>query len=925
MDPSLKLAMGEFRDHKGVYIAIILIVALSMTIFTTQSAMNEYNDYTTMRSVGMFYGDGVITAGGSTVRTIISGASRMDGVSEVMDKINAIEGFSATPRVELEGATWYSINGINYDDAITAWGVDISTDENVCRVKDKIIEGKYFDASKNYTQMGMGNPLGATALHSPTLSGGPFNSSQTRNNYTIKPYPIIVGKTAANIRNGRIGTIFEGSALTEAALIYCDVRYEIISIYETDKPFIEGIFYVIPIESAREIKGWGANSANYICVRIPEGMSDSDARSVLQPIIGDKVFYSRTDIKNAIEGNLNNIGRTILNITIGASLVLAAAAVKFVMDSIIIRKSREIGTLKALGARDSVVVRIFIYQAVFIGVLAGGLGLLIATAVMNALSAYGFTIAYSLNAQMKIQFILTPMTAATSFALPVAVSLAAAVLPCKKVAALSPVEAIRHGELQSSGHSSENSTSFKFIFPNFKSSLKPFSLAIDEMKDHAAIYAVVVLVISSALAVFALQAGYQENLKQSVTLTLKDTICADGMVLSKGATPRSMMGGGALIQDAKSLAEKISAETGYTAIIRSNKQSVIVLGTTENPVYEGGSVWGIDTKNDEIVFQLEKNIVDGTYFNRSMDYSQDIVGSQFQVIPGLRAGGLSSTTINEAGQKAYPIIIGSTCAKGHDLKVGSKFSMLMAASSKGAGYGDYTFGTGIVSAPFEVVGIYDSSFALADALMYFTPIEAVNQMMGYDAGDGNAIIIKAPKGVDYREIHEALSMAAPDYEAFSWHEAVIYLTGPAFDALLLIIYTAITITLILAAVIIKYAMDSAVDRKTREIGTLKAFGARDRTIIEIFMYQGVFIGILSGIMAMGLATALSYLAINVIKLQTQLPMGMIMQVGFTITWTILLITVLTPLVTSLIAASIPSKRAAELSPVEALRKGELNL
>jgi ABC-type antimicrobial peptide transport system permease subunit len=162
-------------------------------------------------------------------------------------------------------------------------------------------------------------------------------------------------------------------------------------------------------------------------------------------------------------------------------------------------------------------------------------------------------------------------------------------------------------------------------------------------------------------------------------------------------------------------------------------------------------------------------------------------------------------------------------------------------------------------------------------------------------------------------------------ESFSWHEAVSYMIGPAFDAMLLIVYTAIGITLILAAVIINYAMDSTVSRKTREIGTLKAFGARDRTIVKMFLYQGVVVGVMSGIAAMAFSAALAYIIINVIHLNTKMPMGMIMEVGFSVTGTIIAVTMIAPVVASLLAAALPSRKAAHLSPVEAIRRGELNL
>ncbi|PKK85815.1 MAG: hypothetical protein CVT48_03875, partial [Thermoplasmata archaeon HGW-Thermoplasmata-1] len=160
-DPSLILALNELNEHKKVYAAIIIIVALSMTIFTTSSAMNEYNEYVVERSISTFYGDGVVMRGGATARQIVSGAEPMTDARQIAEEIEALPGFKATLHAEAEGA------GRN-DDAIAMWGIDLSDNEEVCKVKDKIVEGEYWDESGNYTQEGMGNPAGPTFLYTPT-------------------------------------------------------------------------------------------------------------------------------------------------------------------------------------------------------------------------------------------------------------------------------------------------------------------------------------------------------------------------------------------------------------------------------------------------------------------------------------------------------------------------------------------------------------------------------------------------------------------------------------------------------------------------------------------------------------------------------------------------------------------------------------
>ena len=133
--------------------------------------------------------------------------------------------------------------------------------------------------------------------------------------------------------------------------------------------------------------------------------------------------------------------------SIAVTLFLCGAAIKYVMDSIIMRKTREIGSLKAFGARDRVVFKIFLYQGVVIGLIAGVVGILISLIVMNLVNWYGLNVEFIAGTQLKIGFIINWLTILIALALPVLLSVIAAAIPAKKASMLSPVEALRKGEL----------------------------------------------------------------------------------------------------------------------------------------------------------------------------------------------------------------------------------------------------------------------------------------------------------------------------------------------------------------------------------------------------------------------------------------------------------------------------------------------
>ncbi|PKK81276.1 MAG: ABC transporter permease, partial [Thermoplasmata archaeon HGW-Thermoplasmata-2] len=99
------------------------------------------------------------------------------------------------------------------------------------------------------------------------------------------------------------------------------------------------------------------------------------------------------------------------------------------------------------GARDRTVLNIFLYQGAFIGIASGFLGIALAILVMRLVSWYGLSIGFVGGTQLRMDFVVTDLTILVSLALPIGVSMFAASIPAKRAARLSPVEALRTGEL----------------------------------------------------------------------------------------------------------------------------------------------------------------------------------------------------------------------------------------------------------------------------------------------------------------------------------------------------------------------------------------------------------------------------------------------------------------------------------------------
>lgn len=108
--------------------------------------------------------------------------------------------------------------------------------------------------------------------------------------------------------------------------------------------------------------------------------------------------------------------------------------------------------------------------------------------------------------------------------------------------------------------------------------------------------------------------------------------------------------------------------------------------------------------------------------------------------------------------------------------------------------------------------------------------------------------------------------------------------------------------------------------RTREIGLLKALGARDRTVAALFLCEGALIGLFGGAIGVALSYGVSVLGDAVAR--TKISEALFMPFDgtlFVFPWWLAAGGVAFAVVTSLSAAVLPAIRAARIDPVRALR------
>ncbi|HEY6968377.1 MAG TPA: ABC transporter permease [Candidatus Angelobacter sp.] len=158
-------------------------------------------------------------------------------------------------------------------------------------------------------------------------------------------------------------------------------------------------------------------------------------------------------------------------------------------------------------------------------------------------------------------------------------------------------------------------------------------------------------------------------------------------------------------------------------------------------------------------------------------------------------------------------------------------------------------------------------------------------------------------GFDYRN-----KEAFEEWDTIESHEMV----GKIFNAMDLFLGGVGLVTLALGAIGVINIMLVSVTERTREIGLMKALGATNRSILLQFFFEGAFLTLLSG--GLGIGAAAGFMT-----LLHQLPSPP----GFdppTLVPMSAALAVLSLALAGIVAGLYPARKAAMLTPVEALRK-----
>jgi putative ABC transport system permease protein len=230
---------------------------------------------------------------------------------------------------------------------------------------------------------------------------------------------------------------------------------------------------------------------------------------------------------------------------------------------------------------------------------------------------------------------------------------------------------------------------------------------------------------------------------------------------------------------------------------------------------------------------------------------------------------------------------------------------------------------------FEIVGILDTigrGDNIAENSRIYVPFSVMNTYFPKNfpnARDALSYINYQPRVREEHEIaHQEMraiigrnhGLDVKDEDSFEEFDSVqsAEMVGKIFDAMDLFLGFVGLVTLALGGIGVINIMLISVTERTREIGLRKALGATNRSILLQFFLEGSMLTVVSGIVGVLGATAI-----------TVLLSGVQLGKGFDppkIVWSSAVVAVGSLAIAGVVAGLYPARRAAKLAPVEALRQ-----
>ena len=239
-----------------------------------------------------------------------------------------------------------------------------------------------------------------------------------------------------------------------------DQRFTVVDFYESKMSEYDSTFAFVRLAELQKLRGMineetGVASVTTIQLKLIEGADLNGVRDALQARFPPHIYAYNIQTWKDMQGPLLSavaLETTILNILLFLIIAVAGFGILATFFMIVVEKTRDIGTLKALGASSGGVMSIFLSYGLLLGIVGSGVGLVGGVVFVHYINDVARLIERITGQEVfdptvyyftEIPTIINPFTLFWVMCGAVTIAIIASVLPALRAARMHPVAALR--------------------------------------------------------------------------------------------------------------------------------------------------------------------------------------------------------------------------------------------------------------------------------------------------------------------------------------------------------------------------------------------------------------------------------------------------------------------------------------------------
>jgi lipoprotein-releasing system permease protein len=237
-------------------------------------------------------------------------------------------------------------------------------------------------------------------------------------------------------------------------------KFTVVDLYESGMSEYDSSFAFVSLDRLQEFRGMinpetGVRSVTTIQLKLAEGADLNAVRDALRRRFPPDLYAYNIQTWRDMQGPLLAAVRletTILNILLFLIIAVAGFGILATFFMIVVEKTRDIGTLKALGASGTGIMSIFVTYGFMLGIVGSGVGLVGGLAFVHYINEIATGIEWITGQEVfdptvyyfsEIPTIISPFTISWVVFGAVLIAVTASVLPALRAARMHPVRALR--------------------------------------------------------------------------------------------------------------------------------------------------------------------------------------------------------------------------------------------------------------------------------------------------------------------------------------------------------------------------------------------------------------------------------------------------------------------------------------------------